>query len=304
MPLLHHGHSLIASYGNDPGGGESVLPRAGGIDALQILNEQMKGLTGGPSQPSMTELLTAVMPIDSVWRDRVQREEVEPVPDDRTVGGLVTKYLSLEMSRFEAGAISASEFDLTRLCLNYFREWAHPETPIERIDADRWELYYQHLLGASGAIEYRKKRLRYARHLLAWAASKGTMPLLPNLNSRKYQLGNARPSIAIYSVEEVRYLIAKAKGPLRLHLLLMINTGMTQGDIAELQQDEVDWSAGRLIRRRSKTKGHSSVPMVDWLLWPKTFRIAAGVQADRGGSCPLDEFRTPLGLRDDERRQA
>jgi hypothetical protein len=72
-------------------------------------------------------------------------------------------------------------------------------------------------------------------------------------------------------VEEVRTLIGKAPGQLKLHLLLMLNCGMTQVDISDLHPGEIDWGRGRIKRKRSKTADHDHVPTVEYSLWPSTW---------------------------------
>ena len=53
----------------------------------------------------------------------------------------------------------------------------------------------------------------------------------------------------------------------------MLNCGMTQRDISDLKDEEVDWNAGRIRRKRSKTANHDNVPVVEYLLWPRTFDL-------------------------------
>jgi integrase len=48
---------------------------------------------------------------------------------------------------------------------------------------------------------------------------------------------------------------------------------MTQVDISDLRHEEVDWKAGRIIRKRSKTKDHDNVPTVNYPLWPSTLEL-------------------------------
>src|SRR5262249_39079581 len=59
----------------------------------------------------------------------------------------------------------------------------------------------------------------------------------------------------------------------KLALLLMANTGATQEDVSDLKDSEVDWLAGRIIRKRSKTAAHENVPVVNYRLWPVTFDL-------------------------------
>jgi integrase len=212
--------------------------------------------------------------LDSIlWNDRVTRDDPEPVPEDRTVGGLTRRFLDAELLRYNAGYLSASEYDLIRLCVEAFRDWAGPESAVERIDARRWEGYWAHLLGAGISREYKLKRLRHARNLLAWAHELGEMPLLPNLHSRKYRFGGGAKAVPTMRPEEVRMLVERATGQLKLHLLLMANCGMYQIDISELRQEEVDWDAGRITRKRTKERNEVNVPIVSYKLWPRTLEL-------------------------------
>jgi len=73
----------------------------------------------------------------------------------------------------------------------------------------------------------------------------------------------------------VRALLAACEGfseRTRLYLLLMLNCGMYQNDIAELKSDEINWKAGTITRERSKTRERHG-PVVTYKLWPETFAL-------------------------------
>jgi integrase len=53
----------------------------------------------------------------------------------------------------------------------------------------------------------------------------------------------------------------------------MLNCGMLPKDIADLKHEEVDWTAGTIKRKRSKTKGEKSVPVVTYKLWSQTLDL-------------------------------
>jgi integrase len=53
----------------------------------------------------------------------------------------------------------------------------------------------------------------------------------------------------------------------------MLNCGMTQKDIADMDLSELDWEARCVTRKRSKTKDHQNVPVVRYKLWPETLRL-------------------------------
>jgi hypothetical protein len=54
---------------------------------------------------------------------------------------------------------------------------------------------------------------------------------------------------------------------------LMANCGFTQQDVSDLSQDEVDWVAGKITRKRSKSRNHEDCPTVTYRLWPRTFNL-------------------------------
>jgi hypothetical protein len=72
---------------------------------------------------------------------------------------------------------------------------------------------------------------------------------------------------------EVQHVIGEAPGQLKLHLLLMANCGFTQVDCSDLLDTEVDWTAGTVTRKRSKTADQDSTPTVTYRLWPQTFAL-------------------------------
>jgi integrase len=79
--------------------------------------------------------------------------------------------------------------------------------------------------------------------------------------------------VIVFSKGEIKSLLCSASDRTRLYILLMLNCGMTQKDIADLHVLEVDWEDGRIVRRRSKTADRENVPVVNYLLWPETLRL-------------------------------
>jgi hypothetical protein len=107
------------------------------------------------------QLARSIDPLDSVWNDRVSRDAPDSAPMESSIGSLAVRFLGLKRAVHDAGQISTSEFDQVRLCVEYFRDWAGARLPIARIDANRWEAYYSHLLSCGVSVEYKKKRLRH-----------------------------------------------------------------------------------------------------------------------------------------------
>lgn len=82
-----------------------------------------------------------------------------------------------------------------------------------------------------------------------------------------------RPRVTVFTGEELKSLLEDASDRTKLYILLMLNCRMTLKDVADLKREEVEWDAGRIVRKRSKTSDHENVPTVNYLLWPETLRL-------------------------------
>jgi len=196
-------------------------------------------------------------------------------PAGRTLGHQAGRYLAMLHSRHRAGEISVGEYANAHAGLAHFRDWAGADRPVESITAERWQGYYLHLIGEDGprSVESRRKFFRYARNFLTWMADLGVQSAPPNLNRRQYRFKGGPMSVPVTPTEVIKDVIRAAKGQLKLHILLMLNCGFTQQDVSELRPGEVDWSLGRIRRKRSKTGDHDKVPFVDYRLWPEAFAL-------------------------------
>jgi hypothetical protein len=88
-------------------------------------------------------------------------------------------------------------------------------------------------------------------------------------------------AIETWPIAEVRRIVNRATGQLRLHMLLMANCGFTQKAISDLREDAFDAPAGYMIFKRTKTADYDAVPTVRYKLWPSTLGLL-GKYARRG----------------------
>ena len=251
-------------------------------DTIETVGSDTSGQLNGRVDPFDLPSVVLDLMEGATWKERLAEGNLNPTPHERTVGIQVDRYLALERVRAESGQLSVSEFDTIRRCLHAFRDHVGKASPVDSLDADRWEGWWSHLMAQPISVEYKKKRLRIAKAFVAWMAEKGLNPAPPNLHSRRHRFGGGAQSIPTIPVEEARSLISLAPGQLKLHLLLMLNCGMTQVDISDLHPREVDWDKGRITRKRSKTAAHEHVPTVEYPLWPGTRRLL-GQFGIRGG---------------------
>ena len=96
-----------------------------------------------------------------------------------------------------------------------------------------------------------------------------------NIESKNLVINYTPGEIKPMPVDALQSRVKAATGRLKLELLLMANCGMYQVDCAELKHSEVDWKAGTITRRRTKTKrvNSNNIPIVMYYLWPTTLDL-------------------------------
>lgn len=201
---------------------------------------------------------------------------------DRTVRELSEKWLHTQKVQVDIGGISAGRYDNLRHALSHFTTFLGDTADASTINAETLEGFHNHCLskiaerredGNAGLSAIRAKQVfAVAKQWIGWLVGRGTIAVPPNLQ-REWRFGPTTQQVKVWPVDEVRRVVSEATGKLKLCLLLMLNTGATQKDVSDLLDTEVNWKSGRVIRKRSKTRGHDDVPVVDYRLWPATFRL-------------------------------
>jgi integrase len=220
-----------------------------------------------------------------VWNDRVGRGVTQPVAEDLYVRSRIKSYLDGLRGRVGAGQFSPGSYANKSETLKKFEKWIGEDALVDSIDEETLHRYFQHILGLITArnddlkdksgcsVAYAKKQFSDAKTFIFNLVEKKLVPPLASLSSKAFRLNDDPKKIIPYTIEEVRVLVERATGQLKLHLLLMLNCGMTQIDIANLQDEEVDWDRGRIVRKRSKTQRLPNTPTVSYNLWPTTLDL-------------------------------
>ncbi len=149
--------------------------------------------------------------------------------------------------------MSEGRYDAYCRNIRPFVDWIGPETAIDAIDEAKLEGFFNHLSAKVGAGEYSPtfahELLMTAKQFISRLAEMKLIPLPGNIRSRRFRFNHSAPAkIETFTVAEVRGLLAACDGfseRTKLYLLLMLNCGMYQNDIAELRSDEVNWKQGR-----------------------------------------------------------
>jgi len=242
------------------------------------------------------------------WQRRVRQERAPHTqrfeerdrqgPTDMTVGYHVERFLAGKMAEVEAGEISPGRYESYRCEIETFRDWLGGERPIKDLTAARLEDYVLHLrtevtrkaIAARTGAERLKTAKQFIRGL--WEAELIGLP--HNIDSREMRLAVPARERRIMPLPEVKKLLEEARGRARLYLLLMLNCGLGQTELATLRHDQVDWKRGRIKRKRRKTKSLESVPEVDYLLWQETFRLLRQHRSSHETLALVSEDGNPL----------
>lgn len=199
---------------------------------------------------------------------------------DRAISAQVEDYVNILRLNVKQKLISIVRFADYSRTLRSFAQWAGPESDVNILTAQKLEAYWASLAlkvtekeyaPASAATVFRTVKM-FIRRLGEY----GLIPLPGNIASRRFRFNEQPGEVSRYSVDEVKAMLAKAADRTKLYILLACNCGMYQGDIADLGDDEVDWTEGTITRPRSKTpKG----PKVTYRLWPETFALLRKLKA-------------------------
>ena len=205
---------------------------------------------------------------------------VKATPPDRTIVAQVEAWKNLLRGVCQSGQMSSGRFDAYCRNIRPFVDWIGPESAIDAIDEAKLEGFFNHLSAKVGVEEYSPTYahtlLMTSRQFIARLAELNLIAPLGNIRSRRFRFNHSvAAKIEVFTPAEVTMLLEGCHGfseRTKLFLLLMLNVGMYQNDIAELRHNEVDWSKGTLSRARSKTRERGG-PVVTYKLWPETLAL-------------------------------
>ena len=227
---------------------------------------RLQGLNVDGLDPS---LLKRLFGSDELWADRKKRSG--RVEIGKTIGEASKRYLAGKQEESRAGIRSADGADNIRRWLGKFVAFAGELTAIDAISFDFWERWKLACKAKSTRTQTPEAKDEYAvskafvRYL--W---KQELLTLPRNFDDKIGFTQWTKEIAVYEIPDIKKTLALAPGQLKLHVLLMLNCGMTQKDISDLLKSQIDMKAGTITRKRSKTEFKKGTPLVSYPLWSST----------------------------------
>ena len=212
------------------------------------------------------------------------REKCKPVQKKSSIAYGVKSFIATKRAEIATGGISIGRFDALRRSCEYFAKWLVEDTAMSSINGAVLSTFRTHLLERMTENKPGQKRFSAAyaagymsdcQQLVEWLYQNDLLPLLPkNLRSTSLQIHVGKKKILTYSLDEAKAIIAASPTDrTRLYLYLSLNTSMLQADISDIRHDEVDWKAGTITRKRTKTDDEETVPTVTYPLWPETLQL-------------------------------
>jgi integrase len=201
--------------------------------------------------------------------------DMEAPAPARSVAEQVERWKALLLSLCRTGQITELRYEAYCRKIRTFTDWIGPVS-VDAIDESAVEGFFNHLSSKVAAGEFSTATAHEtqmaARQFIERLGEMRLITLPGNIRSHRFRFKRPAAKIDTYTVEEVRELLACPSERTRLYLLLMLNLGAYQNDIAELRQEEVDWKEGTIKRARSKTRNRGG-PVVTYKLWPESFAL-------------------------------
>jgi integrase len=222
----------------------------------------------------------------SAWlameRDRLA---AAAAPKHDTMEIIVKKFLDFKVSQAVTGMKSAGRAINLVTYLKQFKAFVGADRPVKDITAMTLFDFHAKTVNdmATGQLtDYAARdRLQVAKQFIRWAWELNLIDLPRNINSKELTIYVEQKEIKVFDANNLAPIINSAPEPLKVHLLLMANCGMTAMDVGDLRNNEIDFAAGTITRIRSKRKkkrGASSTTetgkvKVQWKLWPLTLEL-------------------------------
>lgn len=222
---------------------------------------------------------------------------VQSEPGGITVQDLVNRFLHVKQKRVESGELAARSYAMYKRAGLALGEFFGASQEVEKLTADDFERYREHLAkGVKRTVGVRKGAKPKPRSLVSLENEIRTVKIVFNfafdqglidkpLRLKAWLEGpsdkamraesNAKPLRMLEAVD-VRRALAVAGPHMRAMILLGINCGFGNIDIATLPRTAVDFSGGWIDHARPKTEVKRRVA-----LWPETIEAIQASMAIR-----------------------
>jgi len=195
--------------------------------------------------------------------------------DELTVADLCNEFLTHHEERRDRGEISARTFQgLHSTCAGIVNTFGRKHIVVE-LDPNDFGKLRSKLAETRKAVALRNEmqrvrsvfRYAYVNRLIGQEVHYGSKFGKPELKQVRRERRQTRDAYGkrMFEAHEIRRILAEAKPPLHTMVLLAINCGFGQTDLARLPIEYVDLDSGMIDYPRPKTEADRLCP-----LWPET----------------------------------
>jgi len=288
------------------------LTNGGSADFFAKARRNLGNLTDEAAIQQLFEQLVAEVEWLEDRRSITDRAAPAASSTESSAEELADEFVKTYESKAKSSQVSIGRYGQVRAGVARFLDWYGRERPVTDFSEEDVREYYQHLQGqiVAGENQNTVSDAHSVFKLFIESLSEDDRLTKPsNLRSKLYLIPRVSVEPDPFTPAEVELLLQNATETTQLYLLLMLNCGFYQGDVAELKAAEVDWEAGRIIRHRSKkqkrqqrkTRRKAKDTRVNWLLWDRTFELLCK-HGNREGVVLTNAKGEPLvkgGIRDD-----
>jgi integrase len=192
-----------------------------------------------------------------------------------TIGELIDEYLDQRRVAVAARQLSQASYASDKYRLAAFRTFCEKKrrtaladvVSAAHLDAYRDRVFKQVGENKASAVSA-KHALRTVKALILWAHEKEEVDTLPRVLNKYAEVSLPTPAPRFFTAAEIKTLYGTAAERTRLFILLALNCGYTQADIASLEHSHIDLKGGQIVRNRHKT----GQPQ-EHKLWPRTLAL-------------------------------
>ena len=246
---------------------------------------------GVVTHEKLEHLATAPWDFRDLLNLDMQGTEIHPVIAEpafcaTNLAAMVDQYLVAQRLRVDAGEIKGNRYIEISTLVGQFRDFVGGAVDVKEINGEALNKYLadQKRQLADGKIsQYRvRDRLAMVKQFFKWCYVSEIIDTEPRLLASKefsQKVDGTEPEP--FNKKEIDAFIGEGCDErTKLFYLLSLNCGMYASDMGALRHAEVDWECGRIKRKRTKTEKQKNVPVVDYPLWPETFRLLKKFRSD------------------------
>lgn len=226
---------------------------------------KIEGERGRLLTPEECRRAVALMPeVDAL-------EPPVPVVVGKTVGQSLDSWLLLKRRKLKPKSIKE--------VITFVGEWKclegvlSADMAVKVIDEDKLHDVFTAVVGrVLGPVAQSKRWIRF-REFVEWIAEMRWIELPRNVRSKQYKIDLPKRQPVVMTVATARDVLGKLPPRLRLYALLGLNCSCNNVDLGGLLKSQIDWTTGRVTRKRVKTEKVAGVPTVSFRLWPETLAL-------------------------------